>query len=483
MRRLATIFGSTIGSRLAIAAVNYALFWSLTRLLDAERVGGFSVVMGVFFMVQLLPLMGLSIPIIRRVATRTDDLASEVTNAFGFAAPVGLVIALAVGVGGHLAHGGTLAAPMWLIAAAVLPTSWIIVAETCLVGLERLVVVARVNTVESALRTVFALVAVHFGGGLAGVFGVFLALRIGTALFYLRHAGLPAPDAASWRRAAQRRNLAEVPVYCGIALCAAVTTRLDIFVVSSQRGLAEAATYSAAARLYEAALMVPTVLSLMLMPVLARQFVASQERFRTVLRQVLRGVLVGGLAAALVAAALARPVVDLLYRPELADAAPVLRWLLLAAALTLTDALLSSAMLAAKAQKHDLRALLAGLAVLAVVLFAGVRDFGAQGAAAAVAASLVVRIVVRLHWATRHFGMPPMWGDLARTLVCAGLSFAVLLHLLPRGVLASMAIALASYVGAHVASGGLGPRPLHRLRALRAGVLALGQRPPQRTPP
>lgn len=477
MRRFAKAFGSTIGSRLTIAAANYALFWSLTRHLEQEQVGGFSVVMSVFFVVQLLPLMGLSIPIIRRIATNPGDLANEVTNAFGFSAPVAVLVALVLGVWGQVAYGSTLALPMWLIALSLLPTSWIIVAETCLVGTERLPVIARANMMESVLRTVLAVAAVRSGYGLGAVFTVFLVLRAATALFYLRHAGLPAPSLKNFSMALQRRNLAEVPVYCGIALAAAVMTRLDIFAVSSFMGLAETATYSAAARLYEAALMVPTVLSLVIMPVLARQFAISQERFRNVLSLVVRGALVVGFGAALVAAAVSQPVIDLLYRPSLSGAASILRWLAFAAALMLTDVILSSAMLAANAQRHDLRALLVGLAVLAGALVPFVRGFGAEGAAAAVVLSLIVRTAVRIHWATQHFGMRSVWADMVRTLCCAGIAFVALRTSLHLGVAPSLGIAVGGYAFAYVASGGLGMYPLRQLRAIRADMRSLGSHP------
>lgn len=476
MRRFAKAFGSTIGSRLTIAVANYALFWALTRHLDQEQVGGFSVVMSTFFVVQLLPLMGLSIPIIRRIATNPGDLASEATNAFGFSAPTALLIALAVGAWGQTAYEATLAIPIWLIALSLLPTSWIIVAETCLVGTERLPVIARLNMAESALRTVLALAAVWAGYGLVAVFTVFLVLRIAAAVFYLCHAGLPAPSVRHFSMALQRRNLAEVPVYCGIALAAAIMTRLDIFIVSSFRGLAETATYSAAARLYEAALMFPTVLSLVIMPVLARQFMASQARFRHILSLVVRCALVFGLGAALVAATLAQPVIDLLYRPELSGAASVLRWLTFAAALMLTDVILSSSMLAAKAQRHDLRALIIGLAVLVLALVPAVKRFGAEGAAAAVVLSLVVRTAVRIHWATRHFGMRSVWTDFIRTLCCAGIAFATLRASLNLGLFSSLGIALSCYAFAYVVSGGLGVRPLLHLRDMRAEFMSLGQR-------
>ncbi|MEJ8860000.1 oligosaccharide flippase family protein [Variovorax robiniae] len=474
--RFAKAFGSALGSRLSIAAMNYGLFWWLARQLDADRLGGFSLVMSVFFLVALLPLLGLSIPIIRRIASNSEDLTGEVTNAFGFAAPISLLVAFVISLWGASAFGAELAVPFFLIAASLLPTSWIIVAETCLVGRERLVDVARVNLSESAMRTVTAIYAVHAGYGLDGVFASFLLFRVVAALFYLRFAGLPVPKWSHWSAASQRRNWSEVPVYCGIAIVAALASRLDVILISHGQGLAETAVYAAAGRLYEAAQMVPTVLSLVIMPALARQFAVAQEQFRVSLALVLRCCLLIGLAGALVAAAVAQPLVDLLYRSSLTGAGPVLRWLVLAAALMLTDALLSSAMLAAKAQVHDLRALAVGLAVLFVGLLLGMHLLGVQGAAIAVVFSVLVRVAMRIHWATRHFGMPPVWGEALRIILSTAVGFVALTLMANRGAVVSASVALVLFGLCYVLSGGLGRRPFTTLQAIRSDIVNLAQR-------
>jgi hypothetical protein len=57
---LRVLLGSAMGLRLAMAALNFALFWLLAHRLDTAELGGFSVLMNLFLMVQLLPLLGLS---------------------------------------------------------------------------------------------------------------------------------------------------------------------------------------------------------------------------------------------------------------------------------------------------------------------------------------------------------------------------------------------------------------------------------------
>jgi O-antigen/teichoic acid export membrane protein len=216
------------------------------------------------------------------------------------------------------------------------------VSESTLLGLERMADIARLQFAESLARTVLAVAAVMLGYGLVGVFAVFLALRCAMALAYRLHPLLPRFARADVSAALQRRNWREVPVFLGIGLLAAMTARVDIIVLSRMSGLQEAGVYAAASRLYEASLMLPTIAALAMMPTLARLFASDRPYFREVLVVAMRLSLGVGFVVALCVGALAQPIVDLLYRPQVAAAAPVLRWLIFGAVLMTLDQLLST---------------------------------------------------------------------------------------------------------------------------------------------
>lgn len=464
--------GASMGSRVATAALNYGLFWALSRTMSTELVGGFSLLMNVVLMVQLLQLLGLTVPLMRRVATDAGSLAVEVTNAFAFAVPVSLALALAVGASGHLSHGPALLTAFWLVAASLLPTAWTIVAETALVGRERMVDVARVNFMEALLRTALTVVVVKLGYGLSGAFLVFLGLRVAAALVYAAHPMIPLPRLRLWQWALQKRNWQEVPVFLSIALVAALVSRLDVITLSYLRDLHDVATYAAASRLYDAAQMLPTVMALIVLPTLSRQFVSAHDQFRITVGLAVRITLMVGLALAIVAAALAQPVIDFLYRPDMADAGPVLRWLIFSAVLMFVDVILSSTMLAAKAQKDDLHALGIGLLTLALALAVLIPRFGPTGAAAAVTLGLCARLLMRLLWAVRSLGLPPPWLTLLRLSIACGAGLTVLHYASRFGALAGAGAGLLAYMGAVVLSGELGRHPL---RALRTDIALLTQ--------
>lgn len=472
-RRLLGAVSSSMGARLGTAALNYGLFWCLSRRLGTEALGGFSLLMNMFLMLQTLPLLGLAIPLWRRAATTPRHLPREVSNAFAFGLPVALLIGAGVGVFGQASYGVPMHLPFWLMAASLLPTAWTIVAESSLLGMERVSDVARVNFLESLARSGLTLAAVWLGWGLVGVFAVFLLLRCAAALGYLVHPSMPRPSTRLLSMTMQRRNLAEVPVFLSIAVVTAAASRLDLIVLAHLRGLHDVATYSAASRLYDATLIIPTVTALVLLPTLARQFESAREQFRVTLEIAVRVSLGLGLGVALGVAAVAQPIIDLLYRPEIGSAAPVLRWLIFGSVLMLVDTILSSTMLAAKAQAQDLRSLVVAFAVLVPGLLSLPVGFGPAGAAAAVVLALTVRVMWRLRWAARALELRP-WLGIVRLAASALAGVAGMLAGLQVSPLAALAGGLLAYAAAVLATGVFGRRPW---RGLRSELARLGGRP------
>jgi len=162
-----------------------------------------------------------------------------------------------------------------------------------------------------------------------------------------------------------------------------------------------------------------------------------------------------GFAIAIGVAALSEPLIRLLYKPEMAAAAPVLRWLIFCAVLVTLDQILSSTMMAAKAQAHDLGALALSVAVLVLGMLVLVPRQGATGAAMAVALAIVCRVGYRVRWVTRLLELKHLARDLGRVLLAAGVGVAVLAVALPVGSLAALVAALSAYLGVLIVTGAL----------------------------
>jgi O-antigen/teichoic acid export membrane protein len=254
---------------------------------------------------------------------------------------------------------------------------------------------------------------------------VFAALRFAAAAAYLFNRHVPAPV---WRLVAARTLDAyrrEVPTYLAIAVVTGLCVRVDILLVSKLLSLHDAGIYAAAVRLSDAALMLPTTAAIVIFPSQARMFETNRAGFENLMSGAVRWYLIAGFAAALLVVTLAPFIVHLLYSPALAEAAPVLQILILGAAMMVMDQLLSTTMMAARAQAADLRSMTFGLAALVALIVVFAHFYGLLGAAMASPAALLVRVLYRLRWAQHLFSKPLLWAAL-RVLGAAAAAVAVL---------------------------------------------------------
>lgn len=423
--------------RLGVAATGFALFWLLSHELPAAELGGFSVWMNAFLLLQALPLLGLNVHVVRELAAHPGQQAQEISHATAFALFFGALMTVGVIAYGLLAADAAMRLPCVLLGLALLPSAWVLVVESALIGREQLPVLTAVTLAESLWRVLGAAVSLACGWGLLGVFAFFLAGRLLTCALYLGFGGLPAP---SWRlvsRAGLQRYLMLAPTYLAIGLVSVASSRMDVLLLSRLRGLGDVGVYAAAAKLYEASLMVSTMALMIVYPLLARLFVQDREAFAQMLARCVRWGLLLGPPLVMVGMALAQPLVQWLYAPRLWGAAPVLQALLLAAWLMAMDQLLSSTMLAAHAQRHDLRAMVVGLFTLLALLFLLSPWLGPVGTAWSVVAGLGLRVGWRVGWAQGTLALPGLLGQSLRAAWAAAAGVIVFLCVGSGVVLAS----------------------------------------------
>jgi O-antigen/teichoic acid export membrane protein len=444
IRALVGNFASMTSLRLGLAGLTFALFWLLSHRLNTAQLGGFSLLMNAFFLVQTLPLLGMTMPLVRRIAAHPADTAVECSNSFFFALPVAATLGAGLALVGPWYVDEQLAVPFALLGLSLVPTAWTVVAECVLIGRERMQSIAYVNLLEAVGRLVGAWLAMQWHLGLTGVFCAFALMRFAAALAYLLNRNLPAPRWQLVRRATLQGYRRQVPTYLAIAVVAGLCTRLDIILVSKLLSLREAGIYAAAARLSDAALMVPTMAAVVIFPTQSRLFAADRAGFARVLDQAVRWCLIAGFAAALLVMAFSRVIIHWIYPANLASSAPILQLLILGTAVMVIDQLLSTTMLAAHAQRADLRSLTLGLVALATLLLILTHFFGLIGAACAPPLSIAIRVLYRLYWAQREFASQIVVVA-GRVLLAAGAAVGILLLRVSSAVLVDVALAFSVY--------------------------------------
>jgi O-antigen/teichoic acid export membrane protein len=364
-------------------------------------------------------------------------------QALWFSAPWALLLALGVGLYGTWQAPASLHTSHWLLGLALLPTAFTLVAESTLVGMEQVRPLTLVNLLEAMVRLGGSALTVHLGGGLEGVFAVFLAGRMLSALLYLR---LPTLPRLQWPAPAGPAWLAlwrEAPPYLGLAVVTAATSRIDVLMLSRLQGLEAAGVYAAAARLYEASQMVSTMALVVIFPVLARLFHADPPAFSATLDRCLRWGLLLGVPLVLCVSALVPAAVHLLYAPHLWRSAGVLQVLCLGTWLLALDQLMSTTMLAARAQRDDLTAMVIGLLLLLALIPSLLPLMGLVGTAWAVVLALALRLAWRIRWASQTLGLPQLGRQSLRSAAAASGAMACHFGLLHHGQAIWQALPLA----------------------------------------
>ena len=455
LRRTIGNLGVASVSRIACAVLAMLQFWWLTHVLGSEALGGFAFLMGLYGLVQMVPLLGLHIPLTREVALGAEPLRRAVHRYWWFAWPVALAATFVLlGYERVLGHA-ELRPAIWWVALALPPTAWTVIAEAVLIGRERMRVVALANLAESAWRLLSVAVAVLLGPDLSLVLLGFLSGRLLTAIVYWFALADARPDllrAPAW---AQWCSLWRgVPVYFAIAGLAALSSRLDVLMLSHSLPLSDVAHYAVAARLYEAALMLPVIVSMVILPLLARQFEHDPAVLARTVPEVMRGIFAIGLPLVLVGVALVPQVLALFFPAGFEVAAPIAQLMLFAALLATVDMVMSSVMLAARAQRRDLQTLLIGVCTLALVIAVFSPRLGALAAGLGMLVQMAVKVALRARWASGVLGVRGLAAIALRALVCVGLAVATLIagrHRLDPMLLGPLSLVI--YLGAALTTG------------------------------
>jgi O-antigen/teichoic acid export membrane protein len=361
------------------------LVLTIGRLRGAAELGGYSLVMSVFVLLESLAALGLPVVVTREVAKRPKEATTQF--AAGCAVGLGIVLALLVlAVPGLLVWGGgtPVSVAMAILALAVLPSVITAFATAVLLALEHVTDFVSIDLVERSARAGLGSVAVLCGSGIVAVAWITLALRGLAALAYLwrlRRRGVALTTRVD--RAVAGNLLREVPVLGMIPVVNTLYARADIFMLSLLVPLADVGLYGAALRVVDIARTFPSAFGRALYPKLSRLAGAPDDALRDVLRRATRHLLLAMGAAVVMLGGLADGVIGLLYGSGFSSAAPCLRilaWGLLPYAIACT---VSNVLFASGWQVADLRVNLICLAVAPLLQLALVPALGIQGAALA----------------------------------------------------------------------------------------------------
>jgi O-antigen/teichoic acid export membrane protein len=362
-----------------------------------EQLAEYAVVFSYLAVLQTLPLLGLGFAVARDAAAAPDREGVYLRAAMLISATASVTLVIALGVGGGALYGERLSTAFWAAGLTLLATGFVCVFESQMMGLNRLGVIAAMNSVENLGRLAAFLSVAGAHGGLVDFLALLGLLRAGVALAYF---AMPSTRAAFRIPAAGSLHqvivyLRSAPSYLGAVVAGGLISRLDVLCLSALVPPAELGIYALAARIYEMAMMVPVTFTMALFPVLARVHAKSPGEFRRFAQSTLGIVVTAAVVVSICTILATDPIMKLLFSPPYTEAAPSVRALLVAAALASVGQVLASIIVVCHQQTADLVVQIAALLVLPTVLLFAVSQIGLHGASIGVLAAVVIQVFGR----------------------------------------------------------------------------------------
>ena len=453
------------GMRMLAMACSFGLSWLIARQ-AVDDLGAYRTLLTFFFFLESLPLLGMQQYVMRQTALEPHKAGRLFLHSLLLG--VGVAIVAAAGVAG-LGETGWYSARVsrgLFIVAAGIPGA-VVYLSSChlLLGLDKGATYGILTALETVVRVALGAACLFWRGDVVWIIGAFVVTRYLFCAVYIRSLWPWLRD-TPWMldRGLLRDYIRHLPVFAGILALSLVARHSAMLWLAQMRGDEGAGFYGAANMLVDVGLLIPTAVSLCLMPRFARWGEKALGQLGTACTSGLEVMSLCVLPFTALVCLLAQPIVLLLFHkrlasgaPAYAGAVPVLQILVWQCVLMSIDQVLSVAMIAAKKQTLDLLSLAVNALAMLVALPLCISVEGPGGAARGLIIGSVAGLGTRILLARRAMpGFQP--GAALWRPVCGCLALVALLALLPPGVhfVARAAAGLLTYAVVIVAVGALG---------------------------
>ncbi|MGD9602472.1 MAG: polysaccharide biosynthesis C-terminal domain-containing protein [Gammaproteobacteria bacterium] len=457
-------------NRLAVPIGGLVLLIIIGRHSD-RLLGQYALVMTFYYVMQMLPLLGLTSFVMREVARAPHEAGTYFVtigamSMLGCAAVDALSFAFV-----HFAnYEAEVRRAIGLVGVVIYPGILAFIAEIIFMSVERARPVARIAVAENVLRVLASTWALLAGHGVFELVLVLFATRlIALVAYVIEMKRLHLVANFGWpSRALFARSIEVLPVFLWGTLVFTILSRLDFLVLSFMEPVETLGYYAIGYRLFEVFVIVLTGLVMAMFPRVSRKFMGARSQFLITLRNLVVA-LTGGLAFVAAAVTLfADYYVLILFRDQYPH--PVALSQLFAAALMFAgmDFVASGILHASDQQAPDIRALTVGGILLSLLLLSLVPHWGIYGAFAAKTLATIVQCGLKFAAISNHVGRLFTAGEIARLTALVALTAVPVLASLsaPLGIRVAVTVALVPLITLSLAAGGF-VQPLRLLRFYR----------------
>ncbi|CAM8630726.1 RfbX Membrane protein involved in the export of O-antigen and teichoic acid [Comamonadaceae bacterium] len=400
-------------TRLLVPASSFILLIWIGRHSDV-LLGQYALATTFYFVLQTLPLLGLTPWILREVAREPHSAGSL----FG---TVGLVAMSACAlINGVLyawlpnsVDASAMQQAVYVVGLTIAPGILAFLSELVLIGLRQARWVAYTALAENGLRLVASIWLLRQGAGVVDLIWVLLATRV-FALGSYAVAGLLQGNALrprfEWGVLHRMRGV--LPIFLTGTILSLVLSRLDYFVLAYFQDEALIGYYAVAYRLLEIVQMALTAVLMALFPRLSRLYATEPQRFRSTARMGLLITVVVCTLMAFVGVVWADRYVAWLFSNQYPRPVLLAQGFVALVCLIGVDMYMAGLLNAADRQLDDFRAQVAGALVYTCVIFLLVPQWGGMGALVAMGVACAIQLAVRLVRYRRRVGRLRCWGPL-----------------------------------------------------------------------
>jgi O-antigen/teichoic acid export membrane protein len=359
-------------NRLAMPIGSLLVLIILGRHSD-RLLGEYALVMTFYFVMQMLPLLGLTPYVMRETARNPRDAGRYFASvgALSLAGCVVVDVAAAAFLRG-VSYEAPVPAAVGIVGLVIFPGILLFIAELVFMSLHRARPIALVAVGENVVRLGLTVAALELGHGLLTLVWIFLATRTAAliaCLVVMRRLGIlergVRPDPAIIRR-----TLSVLPAFLSGALLFVIVSRVDFLVLSLYHAVDVIGVYAIAYRVYEISINILTALIMAVFPAIARRYVGARSRFRVVARSAFSGFVCIIVLMSFTAGMLAPEYVLLLFPRQYPTPVATTQLFALVLAVSAVDFVASGILYAIDRQASDTRAMAAGSLLTALLLFA-----------------------------------------------------------------------------------------------------------------
>lgn len=375
----------------------FALFWVIAHTSVADA-GTFRTIFIFFLALEFLSLLGMNQYLIREVSVAKKGIRSLVLSSFFFS--MGACLLLALGLWGLVKFGSfspVVSSGLMLLIASLPATATVCCGQSILVGLGRGAEFGLLQGAEVVFRTVTGIVLVLLGEDVLAVVTGFVIIRYVVVGLYwwrvlpeLEHGTISVDYGYFWN------FLRKVPPFAGILIMYLVSRFAAQIMLPWMRDDQTAGHFAVAYQMLDLLLLVPTALSINLMPIFAQRAQDSTEGYVEVCGLGLKIMALLVLPATVILSSLADSVLMLLFGSAFTPSILLLKILIWAGFLLVLDQVLSTATIARGRQDADLKALLIGATSSLLLLYPLISVYGALGAVIGVLGGCAALLGTRL---------------------------------------------------------------------------------------